>query len=184
MDRDSTNGDTQSTDSEPDPRRGNVVLGMIVGSSRFGVLLAIFGLGLAATLLLVYSTLVVFKTIWDTITSSHVDFDHAKHLSVIFIELTDLFLLGTVLYIIGIGLYELFIDSTLPLPKWLRINTIEELKSKLVGVIVVLLSVSFFADVVEGNAGDNLLDLGIATGVVILALGVYSYLSAHSEHAE
>ena len=78
------------------------------------------------------------RSIWDTVTSSAIDVDHAKHLAVVFIELTDAFLLGTVLYIIALGLYQLFIDSSLPLPGWLRVNTIDQLKSKLVGVIVVL----------------------------------------------
>jgi uncharacterized membrane protein YqhA len=184
MNVDLSHGDPNSSDPDDDPRHHRAVLGLIVGSSRFGVLFAIFGLGLASTLLLIYATLVVLKTIWDTVTSSTLDVDYAKHIAVVFIELTDAFLLGTVLYIIGLGLYQLFIDATLPLPGWLKINTIDQLKSKLVGVIVVLLGVSFLAAVVEGSAGRGLLDLGIATSVVILALGVHGYLSGRSNHRE
>jgi uncharacterized membrane protein YqhA len=181
---DFSHGDPNPDDPDDDPRHHRAVLGLIFGGSRFGVLFAIFGLGLASILLLIYATLVVLKTVWDTITSSALNVDQAKHIAVVFIELTDAFLLGTVLYIIALGLYQLFIDSTLPLPRWLRVNTIDQLKSKLVGVIVVLLGVSFLAAVVEGSAGRSLLDLGIATAVVILALGVHGYLSNQSEHGE
>lgn len=181
---DLTHGDPGSNDVDNDPRHHRAVLSVAVGSIRFGVLFAIFGLSLASTLLLVYATLVVLKSIWDTLTSSSVDIDHAKHLAVVFIELTDVFLLGTVLYIIALGLYQLFIDSTLPLPRWLRVDTIDQLKSKLVGVIVVLLGVSFLAAVVEGSAGNGLRDLGIAIGAVILALGVHGYLAKRSSEHE
>ncbi len=39
------------------------------------------------------------------------------------------------LYIIAIGLYELFIDSRIPVPPWLRIDDIDDLKHKLVSVM-------------------------------------------------
>jgi uncharacterized membrane protein YqhA len=177
---DLSHGDPDPNGGNDDPRHHRALLSVVVGGGRFGVLFAIFGLGLASALLLIYSTLVVLKSIWDTITSTALDVDHAKHLAVVFIELTDAYLLGTVLYIIAIGLYQLFIDSTLPLPRWLRVDTIDQLKSKLVGVIVVLLGVSFLAAVVEGSADRGLLDLGIATGIVILALGVHGYLAGSS----
>lgn len=183
VDPDISPGDARPSERDGDPRTHRAVLGLIVGSSRFGVLIAIFGLGLASTLLLVYATLVVLKTFWDTVTSTVVDIDHAKHLGVVFIELTDSFLLGTVLYIIALGLYQLFIDSTLPVPGWLRVDTIEDLKTKLVGVIVVLLGVAFLAEVVDGASGQSLLELGVAIGAVILALGVHGHLSK-SGHGE
>lgn len=69
---DVTHGAPNPDKPENDPRHHQALLGLIVGSSRFGVLFAIFGLGLASTLLLIYSTLVVLKTIWDTITGASV----------------------------------------------------------------------------------------------------------------
>lgn len=183
MNVDLSHGDP-NPDADDDPRHRHALLGVIVGSTRFGVLFAVFGLGLASTLLLIYATLVVLKTIWETATSTAIDLDHAKHLSVVFIELTDAFLLGAVLYIIALGLYQLFIDSSLPLPAWLRINTIEQLKGKLVGVIIVLLGVTFLAAVVDGGGGESLLYLGVAVAAVILALGVHGYLSGRSGHHE
>ncbi len=169
-------------DPSNDPRHNQAVLGLIVGSFRFGVIFAIVGLGIASTLIMMYASLVVLKTTWDTISAAAINIESAKHLDVILIEVTDAFLLGTVLYIVALGLYQLFIDATLPVPEWLRVKTIDELKSKLVGVIVVLLAVTFLAEAVEGQLGSELLDLGVAVGAVILALGAYGYLSTRSEH--
>ena len=45
----------------------------------------------------VYGTLVVIQMIWDTIREYHVSVEGVRHLQVVFIEMTDVFLLGTVL---------------------------------------------------------------------------------------
>jgi uncharacterized membrane protein YqhA len=37
----------------------------------------------------------------------------------------------------------LFIDSTLPVPMWLKIDTLDNLKAKLIGVVVTVLAVTF-----------------------------------------
>ena len=54
------------------------------------------------------------------------------------IEITDIILLGTVLYIVALGLYQLFIDHNLALPRWLKVNDLTDLKRDLIGVVVVL----------------------------------------------
>jgi uncharacterized membrane protein YqhA len=83
----------------------------------------------------------------------------------------DLFLLGAVLYIVSLGLYELFIDDKLPTPSWLIVTNLNDLKSILIGVVVVLLAVTFLGYVVTWNGNSNILALGIAVGLVLLALG-------------
>jgi uncharacterized membrane protein YqhA len=98
--------------------------------------------------------------------------DGAKHLAVECIEMIDLFLLGTVLYITSLGLYTLFIDN-LPLPPWLNIHSLDDLKEKLVGVIVVLLAVTFLGNVVTWDGSTSIWTLGISVGVVLFALGLF-----------
>ncbi|ESW30079.1 hypothetical protein PHAVU_002G122800 [Phaseolus vulgaris] len=83
------------------------------------------------------------------------------------IEAIDVYLLGTVMLVFGMGLYELFVSnlgsaSSLPdqkhsyrsslfglftlkeRPKWLDIKTVDELKTKLGHVIVMLLLIGLF----------------------------------------
>ena len=107
-------------------------------------------------------------------------------MAVDFLQLVDIFLLGTALYIIALGLYELFIDDSLPMPKWLIITTFEDLKEILIGVIIVLLGVSYLGTAVTWTGGGDILHLGVATGAIILALAIALYLGSktHDKHAD
>ena len=84
----------------------------------------------------------------------------------------DLFLLGTVLYIFSVGLYELFIDQGLPMPGWLRITTLDDLKERLLGVVAVLLAVTFLGSAVTWKGGTDILALGLAIGVVLFVVSL------------
>ena len=95
---------------------------------------------------------------------------HSKQLILSCIEVVDLFLLATVFYITALGLYELFIDERIKVPDWLEIHTIDDLKTKLTSVIVVVLSVLFLSEVVRWNGGTNILPLGSGIALVIAAL--------------
>ena len=95
----------------------------------------------------------------------------AKILSVDLITMIDLLLIGTVLYIFAVGLYELFIDQGLPMPRWLKITTLDDLKERLLGVVAVLLAVTFLGNAVTWNGTSEILALGVAVGLV---LGVVS----------
>ena len=97
-----------------------------------------------------------------------------------FIELADVFLLATVLYIMALGLYELFIDDALPLPAWLTIHSLEDLKSKLVGVVAVVLAVSFLGAVIKGTEPQELMYLGVGIAAVVAAMG---YFLGGNKHA-
>jgi uncharacterized membrane protein YqhA len=87
----------------------------------------------------------------------------------------DSILLGTVLLVIGYGLYELFVDTNLEIPEWLEINTLDDLKAKLTGVIVAIIAVVFVGLLVETKSSTDVLNYGIGAGAVVLALGAFSY---------
>jgi uncharacterized membrane protein YqhA len=71
---------------------------------------------------------------------------------------------------IALGLYELFINTDLKLPEWLQIRTFDDLKLKLVGVVIVVLAVLFLGQVVAWNGERDLLRFGAGIAVVIAAL--------------
>jgi uncharacterized membrane protein YqhA len=82
-----------------------------------------------------------------------------------------LFLLSTILYITSLGLYRLFIDPKLPLPNWLVIGDLNDLKERILGVILVLLAISFLGYVVDWHFGDySIVALGVAIGLVLFAI--------------
>ena len=101
-------------------------------------------------------------------------------LALAFIEIVDLFLLGTVFLMIALGLYELFVDEDLDLPRWLSINSFDDLKNKLVGVVVVVLAVLFLGAVVGWDGSRDLLGFGVGVALVIAAL-TYFLATAKSD---
>ncbi len=80
--------------------------------SRYVVAFAVFGCFLCATILLVYGLFDVFHLLEGAVTR---ELD-GKKLLLDAIEAVDVFLLATVFYVVAVGLYELFIDDTIPLP--------------------------------------------------------------------
>ncbi len=157
------------------------VLRTVLASSRFFIAIAVLGSFVAAVALIVYGGIVVVDVTWHTF-SHEIGPEGAKDLAVDFIELIDLFLLGTVLYIVALGLYELFIDSELPMPNWLLIQDLDDLKDKLIGVVIVLLGVSFLGKVVTWNGSRDIIYFGGAIGFVILALGGFSAMAGRRGH--
>jgi uncharacterized membrane protein YqhA len=149
----------------------------LLAGTRYIVVIAVLGLSLAAMMLLVYAALAVAETVWDTVTRGDLSPSVAKGLTVTFVELTDAFLLGAVLLIVALGLYELFVEPELPVPAWLRVTDLDQLKEKLIGVIVVLLGVSFLGYVVNWNGDADILALGAAVAAVVAALALQGFVS-------
>lgn len=140
----------------------------LLAHARYLVLIAVIGALAAATCLLVYGFLQGIQLIVGVVDYGAVSSKGAKALALEFIEIIDLFLMGTVFYIVSVGLYSLFIDSTLPLPDWLKIRTLDDLKNKLVAVVIVVLAVVFLGKAVTGDA--DLMGAGAGIAAVIAAL--------------
>src|SRR5215211_5056588 len=96
----------------------------IFSASRFIIGLAVLGSFVGSAILLVIATIAIFDP--DNLGGRHID-----RLAVDLIEITDIILLGTVLYIVALGLYQLFIDQSLALPRWLKVNDLTDLKREI-----------------------------------------------------
>ncbi|HYL42800.1 MAG TPA: YqhA family protein [Ktedonobacteraceae bacterium] len=142
----------------------------ILASSRYLIIIAVVGSFLASLTVLIYDFLTVVNIIIEVFAHHTFTPEDSKRLAFESIEMIDLFLLGAVLYIISLGLYELFIDSNLPTPSWLVVTSLNDLKSILIGVVAVLLAVTFLGFVVTWDGNPNILALGISVGLVLLAL--------------
>lgn len=152
----------------------------ILNVSRYLVLVPVFGILLTSMMAFLYAGIATVKLISSAFLHSGFDHAGAKHFAVEMTELIDLFLLGTVLYIIAMGLHQLFIDEELPMPKWLRFESLDDLKVKLIGVTVVLMGVSFLGEVVDWEGGPSIMYLGVGIAVVMLAFAPVLYLHRHS----
>ena len=154
----------------PDPGRAPVSGFLrVLASSRYLIFIAVACTLIGATTLLAYGAVETFGIVRGILTPS-LDSPKAKQLILAFIELTDLFLLATVLYVIAIGLFELFVDDRLDLPNWLEIHDLNDLKEKLIGVLIVVMAVLFLGQVVTWDGERNLLQYGAGIALVIAAL--------------
>jgi uncharacterized membrane protein YqhA len=145
----------------------------ILASSRYFIVVAVVGSFVASAAALVYGGLATAKVVLQTFGgfgTGDLNETGIKLLAVELVTIIDLFLLGTVLYIVAVGLYELFVDPGLPMPPWLRIATLDDLKERLLGVVVVLLAVTFLGNAVTWDGSASILALGLAVGVVVGAV--------------
>jgi uncharacterized membrane protein YqhA len=147
----------------------------VLASSRYFIVVAVIGSFVASASSLVYGGLTTILIVTRTFASGVFTQSGAKLLSVDLVTMIDLFLLGTVLYIISVGLYELFIDAEVPMPTWLRVTTLDDLEERLLGVVSVLLAVTFLGSAVTWDGTTNILALGVGIAAV---LGVVSLIIA------
>jgi len=153
------------------------MLRRLFGASRFVLLIAVVGSAVLAITLLGFGAVALVKLIPDLFQGDI----GGKELVLQAIKLVDLFLLAAVLHLIALGLCELFIDSEIPVPEWLQIRDIDDLKNKLLRVVVLVLAVSFLGLAVSGSESRSLLEAGLAIAAVIAAIG-YFLRSADAGH--
>lgn len=145
-------------------------MGRMFDLSPSMIILAVIGSLLAAFTLIIYGFLRVLAVIWDLIAERDLTSHREEQLSIELIGLIDVFLIGVILLIVALGLYQLFIDENTTLPSWLKIRTLDELKHRVIGVICVVLGVNFLSNVAEWTGGQDILYLGAAIGIVLVAL--------------
>jgi len=93
----------------------------------------------------------------------------------------DTFLLATVRLVIGYGLYELFVDSEVTLPQWLQIRSLDDLKTKLIGVTVAILGVVFLGALVDRRDANSVMFIGAGVGAVIIGLAAFTFAAKRKE---
>ena len=141
--------------------------------TRYILVIPVFGALIASISILVLGGVETIRTI-STVLAGDAAVMASKAIVVKYIEIIDLFLIGTVFYITSLGLYELFIDENVPTPAWLHITHLDDLKSKLLSVIVVILMVVFVGQVIKWDSGWDILFLG--TGIAVVALAATKFL--------
>ena len=155
-------------------RKPSVLVGQMVASSRFFVLIATVSLFLAFMAVMVSTIIVTVLTILHAISQ------HMTQNEVIgkLIKQADYALLATVLYVLALGLYSLFVDDRVPMPSWLRFTNLGQLKELLAGVVVVAIAVIFLGQALTWNGVSDLLAPGLASAAVIAALALFLWQAA------
>ena len=147
---------------------------------RYVVILAVILSVLASiTLFIIGSWDIMYSIVFQNpLTNNNIS--HNNELLFSIISSIDLFLIGIVLLIFGFGVYELFIseidiardkfaDSTL------KINSLDQLKNKIIKVVIIVLIVKFFEKILKltpnFNTPQDLLLLSVS--ILAICLGFY-----------
>ena len=155
-----------------------------LADTRYIVVLPVVGLGIAAAFFFIFGgiSLIGFLiellvAIFGGVTGQAAEVDSGLVIVEV-VEFIHVFLVGTVLYITAVGLYQLFIHEV-QFPEWLKIDSIEELETDLVGLTVVVLAVNFMNVAFIGGT-DNLLQHGAGIALPIAALALFIALRTWS----
>ncbi len=109
-------------------------------------------------------------------------FPVGNHVGLFLLDI-DLFLIGATLLISAVGFYELFVsqrrlDESV-MPSWLEMRDLNDLKRRIVAMIIMVLAVSFVEVIVDSPDGRQALDLGGGIALMIVALTVFLRLGGH-----
>jgi uncharacterized membrane protein YqhA len=151
---------------------GGDMIRNLLGTSRFLILLAVLGTFLSSATLQVFGIIRVLAVIAELLRTGQATAAVSKGLIADTVAIIDIFLIGTVLFVISAGLYQLFVQRDIPLPGWLRIDSLDDLKDNLTEVIIVALLVAFLGQAVEWTGDVNILAFGLAVAAVVAAVAI------------
>ncbi len=142
----------------------------ILGLTRYAVFIPALASIVGALLLMAQGSIAVIAAAYKSVVGA----TYLKETIVEVLTAVDAILLGTVLLVIGYGLYELFIDADLDVPMWLRVDDLDDLKSKLIGVIVAIIAVVFVGVFVDANRAGDVVSYGVGAGALVAGLALFS----------
>jgi uncharacterized membrane protein YqhA len=148
--------------------------------SRFLVVIAIIGLLIGSIVVIIAGIGQLFRIGSFLLIEGILSHETGTFLSVSVSEMIDLLLIGVVLIIIALGLYQLFIDPDLILPEWLNTASLESLKGRLLIIILVVLPVTFLGYVTTAEDGIAVAGYGIGISLVMIAIGYVLSIAARA----
>ncbi|CAB4633145.1 unannotated protein [freshwater metagenome] len=149
----------------------------ILGLTRYAVVVPAIASMLGALLLMMQGSIAIVMIIVDAVLNNA----YLKETIVEVLTAVDAILLGTVLLVIGYGLYELFVDTRIEVPKWLEVKDLDDLKSKLIGVVVAIIAVVFVGVFVDTNRAAEVVSYGLGAGALVGGLALFALATRKDE---
>jgi uncharacterized membrane protein YqhA len=149
----------------------------ILGLTRYAVLIPSIASIIGALLLMAQGSISIVSIVIDAVLNQV----YLKDTIVDVLTAVDAILLGTVLLVIGYGLYELFVDTRLEVPMWLQVRDLDDLKSKLIGVVVAIIAVVFVGVFVDSNRAADVASYGLGAGALVAGLALFAFATRKTE---
>ena len=145
-----------------------------LGSVRWLMAIAVLGCLVIGIALLVHTAIEVYNAI-EHLFDSGGSGKAGKALAIHAVDIIDRFLLAAIAFIVALGLCKLFVNPRVPVPDWLEIATLDDLKDKLIRVIIVILGVVFLGQVAAWDGGYEIAALAGGIAVVVAALSYFLF---------
>ncbi len=145
----------------------------VLGYSRFIVLIAVVGFAALSVATFIWGgakSILLFDNLLEGKWR-----DEASLVKVL--QITDTYLLAVVQMIVALGLYELFIGK-LELPEWLIITSLDDLKKKVIDVLVVFVAVKGVEELFSDHSSADMLRTVGAVAILIAALTFFKWNAA------
>ena len=152
----------------------------IVGKTRYVVLFAVAALLLVAISLLLQGTIQAIMSIWHSWAVAFGTRLEATETAVEFLNIVGVMLKAVVFYLIGVGLYGLFI-APLNLAVSLGVETLTDLEDKILSVLVVIMSTTFLERFIRWQNPLPTLQFAAALALVV---GAFVLFQRHSHEGK
>ena len=149
----------------------------IIGLTRYAVVIPSITSIIGALLLMAQGSIEIVLIVRDAVLLD----TYLKYTIVDVMTAVDAILLGTVLLVIGYGLYELFVDTRLEVPTWLQVRSLDDLKSKLICVVVAIIAVVFVGVLVDTNRAADVVSYGVGAGALVAGLALFALATRKDE---
>jgi uncharacterized membrane protein YqhA len=143
-------------------------LAWLIGRSRIIVVVAVLAVLLAAFSLFLFGAWLSLTTVWTTWQDVAAGDLESTEIIIRFLEIVTVMLKAVFFYLIGVGFYSLFI-APLNVTVALGVESLNDLESKIVSVIVVIMAVDFLERFIQRDDVEVLFSAG-AFAIVVAAL--------------
>jgi uncharacterized membrane protein YqhA len=156
--------------SPPERREGHdTQFARLIGRSRLVVVVAVVAVLLCAFSLFLLGAWLALETVWHA-WSGVVEGDvGSTELTIRFLEIVTVMLKAVFFYLIGVGLYSLFI-SPLNVTVAMGVETLNDLETKVISIIIVIMAVNFLERFIEHARPLEVLTSAGALGIAVAAL--------------
>ncbi len=158
-------------------------LAQAIGRTRYVVLLAVAAVLLVAMALFVAGAATAVIGIWQALQATLRGELGTTDMTVRFLEIVSVMLKAVVFYIVGIGLYSLFI-APLNLTAALGVESLNDLENKIVSVIIVIMAITFVEHFIVWEQPAELLQFGVTLAVVVAALVLFQAYNSRAREEQ
>ena len=173
----------EGRDAKPGASEPLPWLGRLIGRSRLIVLFAVVAVLLVAFSLFLLGTVQAAFGIWRAWSSVFAGELNFVDITVQFLEIVSTMLKAVVFYLIGVGLYSLFI-APLNVAVSLGVETLHDLESKVVNVVVVIMAVTFLEHFIRWKDPVQTLQFGGALALAVGSLVLFQLYSHRAKEAQ